>query len=156
MRALTSVPVSSMTSACSRLPLLTRSAMFSARAVVPPASSRAAMAALSACRPFRATFIRVFPCIPVLSCCSDFRQHASAVAETLFRNTGALHDGQQQVGMRGVLRIGQVLAALDAATGLAEQGAGQRIVVVTVAVAHVGAEQDQRVVQYGAVAFLHG
>jgi hypothetical protein len=57
----------------------------------------------------------------------------------------------QDVRVRRVLRIVQVLVALDAAA-TADQRLRQRIVVVRVAVRHVAAEQDDRVVEHVAVA----
>jgi hypothetical protein len=48
----------------------------------------------------------------------------------------------------------QVLAALDAAVTLAEHDVRQRVVVVQVAVRHVAAVQDDRVVEQRAVAVL--
>src|SRR5688572_17924193 len=53
--------------------------------------------------------------------------------------------------MRRVRRIAQVLSSLDAAA-MAEQNLGQRIVVVGVAVGHVTAEQNDRMIQQRAVA----
>ena len=50
----------------------------------------------------------------------------------------------------------QVLPALDLAVALAQDHVGQRIVVVQVAVAHVAAVQDDRMIQQRAVAILRG
>ena len=56
--------------------------------------------------------------------------------------------------MRRVLLVVQVLVALDAAA-TADQRLRQRIVVVRVAVGHVAAEQNDRMVEHRSVAFLH-
>src|SRR5690606_7597584 len=68
---------------------------------------------------------------------SDLGEPARAVAQLLPRYAGALQQCQQQVGVRRVLLVLQVLAPLVAALALCEYGIGQRVVVVQVAVRHV-------------------
>ena len=70
------------------------------------------------------------------------------------RHARAVQHRDQDVRVRRVLRIVQVLATLDAAT-TADQRLRQRIVVVGVAVGHVAAEQDDRMVEHRPVAVGH-
>src|SRR5687767_10270088 len=84
----------------------------------------------------------------------DLRQNAAAVAELLHRDVVAIEQRHKQVGKARVLRILHVLTALDLAVRVAKDGRRQRIVVVLVAVAHVAAVQDRRVIQHGAAGFL--
>ena len=46
-----------------------------------------------------------------------------------------------------------MLTAFDPSMRVAQDGGGERVVVVAVAVAHVAAEQNRRVIQYRALAF---
>src|SRR5688572_8226771 len=85
---------------------------------------------------------------------SDLREDAAAVANLLHRDVVAVEQRHEQIREARVLRILQVLAALDASVRVAEDGRRQRIVVVPVAVAHVAAEDDRRVVEHGAAALL--
>ena len=85
---------------------------------------------------------------------ADLRQEAAAVAELLDRDVVAIEQRHEQIGKARVLRVLQVLPALDPAVRVAKDRRRQRIVVVLVAVAHVAAEQDRRVIQHGAARFL--
>ena len=64
------------------------------------------------------------------------------------RDTGPDEQGLQQVRMRRVVLVMQMLAALDRAAALAEHGGGDRIVIVQIAIGHVAAEQQNRIVQH--------
>src|SRR5690349_10734126 len=77
---------------------------------------------------------------------SDLRQDAAAVAQLLDRDVVPVEQCDQQVREPRVLRVLHVLPAFDLPVGVAEDRRGQRIVVVPIAVAHVAAEEDRRVI----------
>src|SRR5687768_5383116 len=81
-------------------------------------------------------------------------EDAAAVADLLHRDVVPVEDRRQQIREARVLRVFEVLAALDLAVGVTEDGRRQRVVVVLVAVAHVAAEEDGRVVQHRAARLL--
>src|SRR5262249_17546434 len=85
----------------------------------------------------------------------DLRQRIGAVADRLDRNVVPFGQGQQKIGMTRILRILQMLAAFDASMRMAEDCRGQRIVIVTIAVTHVAAEQDRGMIENGSIRFLH-
>src|SRR5688572_32740861 len=78
---------------------------------------------------------------------SNLRQDAAAVTELLHRNVVAIEQRHQQIGKARVLRILQVLSAFNLSVRVTEDRRRQRIVVVLVAVAHIAAEEDRRVVE---------
>src|SRR4029077_3769500 len=84
----------------------------------------------------------------------DLREDAAAVAELLDRDVVAVEQRDEQIGEARILRILQMLAALDVSVRVAENLRRQRVVVVLVAVAHVAAEQNRRVIEDRAVGFL--
>src|SRR5690606_16458304 len=81
-------------------------------------------------------------------------ERSAAVADRLDGNVGPMQHGQQQIREPRILRVNQVLTALDLAVRVTEDRRRQRIVVVPVAVAHVAAEHDDRVIEHRAVALL--
>src|SRR6185295_12738613 len=82
---------------------------------------------------------------------SDLRENPTAVTQFFDRDVVAVEERDEQVREPRVLRILQVLAAFDLAVRVAEDRRRQRIVVVLVAVGHVAAEQDRRVIEHRAV-----
>src|SRR6266850_8614887 len=84
----------------------------------------------------------------------DLRKNAAAVADGLHRNIVSIEQSLQQIGKARVLGVPQMLAALDAPVRMAKQSRWQRIVVVTIAVAHVAAKENGRVIQHRAVTLL--
>src|SRR6185295_16229084 len=84
----------------------------------------------------------------------DLREKTAAVANRFHRDIVAVKQRHQQIGKARILWILQMLAALDASVRMAEQRGRQRIVVVRIAVAHVAAIKNGRVIQHGAIAFL--
>src|SRR4051812_39987257 len=88
------------------------------------------------------------------SAMSNLRENAAAVPDLLDRDVVAVEQRHEQIGEARVLWILHVLPALDPAAGVAEDDGRQRVVVVLVAVAHVAAEHDRRVVEHGTVGFL--
>src|SRR5262245_44461887 len=85
---------------------------------------------------------------------SDLRQDSTAVSDLLHRDVIAIEQRDQQIRKARVLRVLHVLAAFDPAVRVAEDRRRQRIVVVLVAVAHVAAEEDRRVIEHCAGALL--
>src|SRR5215831_12997673 len=85
---------------------------------------------------------------------SDLRKNAAAVAKLLDRNVVPVEQRDEQIGEARVLRILQMLTTLDTTVSVAENRGRQRVVVVPVAVAHVAAKQDRRMIQHAAVGFL--
>src|SRR5690349_8923873 len=81
-------------------------------------------------------------------CILDLRKNAAAVADRLHRNIVPVEDGLQQIGMARILGILQMLPTLDLPVGMTEDRGRQRIVVVTITVAHVAAEQNRGVIQH--------
>src|ERR1043166_8676638 len=79
-------------------------------------------------------------------------QQARAVSQRLLLHSRFVHDGPQQVGHRRVIRIPQMPSTLDAPVRRAHHEVREREVIVRVAVAHVAAVQDHRVVEQRAVA----
>ena len=80
------------------------------------------------------------------------------VGETLVvlrRNARAVEDRDQQIRMRRVLFVVQVLPTLDTAGAAADDHLRKRIGIVSVAVGHVAAEQNDRMVEHRAVAIRH-
>src|SRR5688572_1880678 len=77
----------------------------------------------------------------------DARDLARAVADALHLEPSFVDDGEQQVRERRVLRQLEVLAAAELAVRAADQDVRQRIIVVPVAVAHVRAVHQQRVIE---------
>src|SRR6185437_14685107 len=87
-------------------------------------------------------------------CASNLAHEPGAVAELRHLDTDLVEDRQVQVGQRGARSGRDVLAADVLAVGAAHQDLRQRIVVVLVAVAHVRAVEEQRMIEDAAVAFL--
>src|SRR5690606_27464485 len=132
-RSFTSAPASTSRSASPRSPDSTSSG--SDAAAMPAASSE--QAATAAAARSRERTART----------SDLRELAGAVADRLPRNAGTLEQRQDQIRVRRVLLVREVLAALDAAVAVAEHDGRQRIGVVQVRVGHVAAVEQYRMVE---------
>src|SRR6185437_1002905 len=78
---------------------------------------------------------------------SDLLDLAGAVAHLAHRHAGAIEQGQPEVRNRRVLGIDEMLSALQLPAPAAEHRNRQRILVMSVAVAHVAAVHDDRVVE---------
>src|ERR1700722_3746681 len=87
---------------------------------------------------------------------SYFGDDARAVAETLLLDPELVQDRQVNIGKRCARRRRDVFAADVLAIGASDQNFRQRIVVMLVAVAHVRAIQEQRMVEDGAITLLDG
>src|SRR5262245_34039014 len=78
-------------------------------------------------------------------------QRASAVAERLLLHTHLGEHGDEQVGHRRVVLVLQVPSALHLPSRAADDEVRQREMIVGVAVAHVAAVEEQRVIEQRAV-----
>src|SRR5439155_8479875 len=83
-------------------------------------------------------------------------ERLSAVTERLHRNADLVEHRQQKVRHRCVIRILEVTAALMLARCTANDEVWQREMIVHVAVAHVAAEEQQRMVEQRAVPIRNG
>src|SRR5262249_7939372 len=95
---------------------------------------------------------------PGISASSHLRKGARAVGEALEvlgRYARTVEDRDQQIRMRRVLWIVQVLPSLDLAAATARENLRKRIGIVSVAVGHIASEQSDRMVEHGAVAIGH-
>ena len=79
---------------------------------------------------------------------------AGAVAERVDFDVDLVEQRHEQVRLRRVLGAHDVLAALQLAAAAADHDVRQRVVIVRVAVAHVAAVEQHRVIQQRAVAVL--
>src|SRR3954462_91768 len=84
----------------------------------------------------------------------DLRKNSAAVANRFDRDIVAIEYGQEQICKSRVLRIFQMLAALDGSVRMVQQSHRQWIVVVLVAVAHVASVKDRGVIQHRPVTLL--
>src|SRR5262245_36616532 len=82
-------------------------------------------------------------------------QCPGAVAERLLLHAHFGEHGDEQVGHRRVVLVLQMPSALHLSSRAANHKVGQREVIVGVAVAHVAAVEEQRVIEQGAVAVGH-
>src|SRR5438132_8244315 len=80
---------------------------------------------------------------------------AVAVAERVDRDADLVEHRQDQVRHRRVIRILEMTAALVIAGRASDDEIRQREMVVLVAVAHVAAVEDERVIEERAVAVLN-
>ena len=92
---------------------------------------------------------RVLPFRPAASHPGD---HSGAVAERLPPRVDLVENRQVHVGQRRRLAQREVLAALEPAVAAADEDGRQRMPVVPVAVGHVRAVEEHRVVEQRAVA----
>src|SRR5581483_12356275 len=92
------------------------------------------------------------PLGPTASCLSNLRELAGAVADGLRRHSRTIEEREQHIRQGRVIGVTQMLPALELAAASAEQGGRQRELIVAVAVAHVAAVQNDRVIQQRSIA----
>src|SRR5262245_25709515 len=79
---------------------------------------------------------------------SQVLQPAGAVADAVLMNVEPVEDAEQQVASRhGLLRIRQVAAAFQLPCGAADEYVRYVVVHVLVRIAHVAAEENQRLIE---------
>ena len=79
----------------------------------------------------------------------------TAVADLVARNSGAVEQRQQQVRQRRPVGVLQVLTTLQLAASTSHHQRRQREFIMGIAVAHVAAVEQDRVIQHGAVPIWH-
>src|SRR6476660_5976867 len=80
---------------------------------------------------------------------------ACTVAQLLHGNPGSVEQRQQQVRQRSLIGNSKMLASLDLSEASADDGRRQREMVMGVAIAHVAAEKNDRMIQHRSVAVGH-
>src|SRR5580704_5757808 len=79
-------------------------------------------------------------------------EFAGAIAQGILWNATLIEHGQQQVRNRRVIVVAQVPATLELSASAASHQIRQREMIMQIAVAHVAAEENDRIVQQIAVA----
>src|SRR5262249_4553009 len=83
----------------------------------------------------------------------DLRKRLDAiVADLVGFDARALCDREEQVRERRLIGISQMLSAFDLAVRASDDRHRQREVIVAIAVAHVAAPDEKRMIEHGAVA----
>src|SRR4030095_16718122 len=77
------------------------------------------------------------------------------ITKFFHRDSSPVEQSQQQVCKRRLIRNTNVLASFDPPHTTAKDGSWKRKMVMSVAIAHVAAENEDRMIQHGAVAVRH-
>src|SRR5581483_4931417 len=80
--------------------------------------------------------------------------HAGAITQALDLDPGLVQHGQQHVGHGSVIGLADMLAALHRPGAAAQNQRRQREMVMRVAVAHVAAVQNERMIEQGPIPVL--